>query len=309
MREIRIFVASSTSSLSIAERLAKSLDASQQDGAGRSRSEDGECPRSEEFLRIKAVCWTKGFRASQFTLENLIEEAKQCDFAAVVLTGDDAAKKKGVAGWLPRDNCIYEAGLFTGALGPSHQRCFLLSSVEPKDLPSDVQGLTYIPIRTGQSSAARHSLRVAANEIRRCILDRGPFERPLLSAHQLIERESRVSPNTLIYISAAEPLEREPSFAERVMKNMKRSVEYRYFFHDDPDIAQTIAGMIQTLAAVGVDQKASEDTPLERRARMKSSPTKVKMVKENLEVLRRRLAHPPPDCEADRPMLHPQRRQ
>jgi hypothetical protein len=285
MREIRIFVASSTKGIPLAERLVESLNHPTK--AAAPASEDGECPRSEEFLRIKAVHWTKGFRASQFTLENLIAEAKQCDFAAVILTKDDAAKKKRISGWLPRDNCIYEAGLFTGALGPSHQRCFLLSSVEPKDLPTDVQGLTYIPITPGQSKGARKSQQLAANEVRRCVLERGPFDRMLLGAHQLIERETRVSPNTLVYISSAEPLEREPSFANRVMKNMNRSVEYRYFFYDDPDIPQTIAGMIQTLAAVGVDKEPSLDAPLARRDRMDKKRDRVKL---NLKLLQLGLA-------------------
>lgn len=285
MREVRIFVASSTTGIPLAKQLVESLNRPTRPSAP--GSDDGECPGSGEFLRIKAVHWTKGFRASQFTLENLIVEAKKCDFAAVILTKDDAAKKKDVSGWLPRDNCIYEAGLFTGALGPSHQRCFLLSSVEPKDLPTDVQGLTYIPITPGVSKEARKSQQLAASEVRRCVLERGPFERTLLGADQLVERESRVSPNTLVYISSAEPLEREPSFANRVMKNMNRSVEYRYFFYDDPDIAQTIAGMIQTLAAVGPNEEACLDTPLARRDRMENN---VDQVKSNLKVLQLCLA-------------------
>jgi hypothetical protein len=336
MRKVRIFVASSTPSLSLARDLVALLNpqtvavpvitpgdltgaADSLAGAVRVPSVSGttpaassrsgelpsgmaaterpgvvapappgrEYPNSEEGVLIEAICWENAFSPALYTLDNLILEAKLCDFAAIILTGDDASEKRGVSGWLPRDNCIYEAGLFTGALGPSYQRCFLLSSVETKDLPTDVLGLTYLPLVKKDSKITPESLQEAATKIRRSILDRGPLERTLLGADQLIERESHVSPNTLIYISAAEPLESEPDFAERVMTNMKRSVEYRYFFHDDPDIAQTIAGMIQALAAVGVEKEASEDTPLKRRDRMMS---KVDTVKENLEVLRRCLA-------------------
>src|SRR2546429_8693587 len=63
------------------------------------------------------ILWKNIFPPGTNILQALLETASECDFAAILFTKDDLTEKKGTRMWLPRDNCIYEAGLFTGSLG------------------------------------------------------------------------------------------------------------------------------------------------------------------------------------------------
>src|SRR4051812_17740694 len=89
--------------------------------------------------------WTTSFNPGTSTLERLIELAHQVDFAAFVFAQDDwiaspsSAAGSGQAG--PRDNVVFEAGLFGGVLGM--RRTFILHASEAK-LPSDLLGMTCV---------------------------------------------------------------------------------------------------------------------------------------------------------------------
>jgi Predicted nucleotide-binding protein containing TIR-like domain len=87
--------------------------------------------------------WTTTFTPGRSTLDQLGELAQQVDFAAFVFAEDDwtttEASPSGQAS--PRDNVVFEAGLFGGALGM--RRTFLLHAHGAK-LPSDLLGLTTI---------------------------------------------------------------------------------------------------------------------------------------------------------------------
>jgi predicted nucleotide-binding protein len=86
--------------------------------------------------------WTHGvFGLSRGTLESLIKTTQESDFAILVLTPDDLASKKGKQTYLPRDNVVFEIGLFMGALG--RERTFIVHGQhEVIDLPSDLAGIT-----------------------------------------------------------------------------------------------------------------------------------------------------------------------
>jgi hypothetical protein len=81
------------------------------------------------------------FPLGGMTLPSLLEVATQVDFALLVLTADDIVRKRGRRSRSPRDNTIFEAGLFMGRLGPD--RTFLIHSHEIRQaLPTDLGGLT-----------------------------------------------------------------------------------------------------------------------------------------------------------------------
>jgi predicted nucleotide-binding protein len=63
--------------------------------------------------------WTRSFPPSSIVLPELGKIAVQADFGIFVFTPDDPAKIKGRNVRSVRDNVIFEAGLFTGALGES----------------------------------------------------------------------------------------------------------------------------------------------------------------------------------------------
>jgi hypothetical protein len=87
--------------------------------------------------------WTTTFNPGRATLDRLVELSQEVDFAAFVFARDDwtmtAASESGQAS--PRDNVVFEAGLFGGALGI--RRTFILHAHDSK-LPSDLLGLTSV---------------------------------------------------------------------------------------------------------------------------------------------------------------------
>src|SRR6187455_1635590 len=92
--------------------------------------------------------WTTSFNPGTTTLARLLELTREVDFAAFVFAQDDwttvgppapAAAAAGQAS--PRDNVVFEAGLFGGTLGM--RRTFILHANGSK-LPSDLLGLTSI---------------------------------------------------------------------------------------------------------------------------------------------------------------------
>src|SRR5262245_51533263 len=81
--------------------------------------------------------WTTTFNPGRGTLERLVELSQEVDFAAFVFAQDDwttsDASESGQAS--PRDNVVFEAGLFGGALGI--RRTFILHANRSK-LPTDL---------------------------------------------------------------------------------------------------------------------------------------------------------------------------
>ena len=60
--------------------------------------------------------WHQGvFDLSSGTLESLVAAIDDYDFATLVLTPDDLLEKRDVTGRCPRDNVLFELGLFMGA--------------------------------------------------------------------------------------------------------------------------------------------------------------------------------------------------
>lgn len=130
MKYINIFIASSVAAKKEAQHVADEL---------------GKYEMSDD-VKINPICWWDDAKYSHI-LTNLIRQTNDCDFAAILLTADDLIIKDATKTALgPRDNCIFEAGLFAGALGPDFERCFLLVSVAPSNLPSDLGGIRYIDI-------------------------------------------------------------------------------------------------------------------------------------------------------------------
>jgi len=87
--------------------------------------------------------WTTTFNPGRSTLDRLVELSQEVDFAAFVFAQDDwtttEASRSGQAS--PRDNVVFEAGLFGGALGI--RRTFILHANGSK-LPTDLLGLTSV---------------------------------------------------------------------------------------------------------------------------------------------------------------------
>jgi hypothetical protein len=90
--------------------------------------------------------WTSVFNPGVSTLDRLVELTREVDFAAFVFAQDDwttkgASPDEASGEASPRDNVVFEAGLFGGALGI--RRTFILHANGAK-LPTDLLGLTSI---------------------------------------------------------------------------------------------------------------------------------------------------------------------
>ena len=98
--------------------------------------------------------WTTSLTPGTSTLDRLVELAHEVDFAAFVFARDDwttanpgAAPAPDAGQDSPRDNVVFEAGLFGGVLGM--RRTFILHARGSK-LPTDLLGL--ICIRYGDAA-------------------------------------------------------------------------------------------------------------------------------------------------------------
>jgi hypothetical protein len=86
--------------------------------------------------------WNEGFfRPGNTFIDTLVNALPRFDFAALVLTGDDLIRSRESESFGPRDNVLFELGLFMGRLGRA--RTFLVhqSGVDIK-IPTDLSGVT-----------------------------------------------------------------------------------------------------------------------------------------------------------------------
>src|SRR6478752_1689197 len=119
MNKPRIFLGSSGKQAMLLEAIARGL---------------------EEVAEVEP--WMTTFNPGRSTLDRLVELSQEVDFAAFVFAQDDWTTTDASHGEAsPRDNVVFEAGLFGGALGI--RRTFILHANGAK-LPTDLLGLTAI---------------------------------------------------------------------------------------------------------------------------------------------------------------------
>jgi predicted nucleotide-binding protein len=96
------------------------------------------------LLDTDVQCWLWNEAFFQFGLgflESLVVRLKTFDFAVLVATPDDETTSKNVSSLSPRDNVIFELGLFIGHLG--RERVFLVHPARQQiKIPSDLAGVT-----------------------------------------------------------------------------------------------------------------------------------------------------------------------
>jgi len=121
--------------------------------------------------------WNEGvFGLGQGTLESLVAMLDRFDFAVLVITPDDVLASREVSAQAPRDNIMFELGLFMGRLGRA--RTFAVcSSARDLKLPSDLAGVTLA--RFNDADAARDvtaALGPACFQVRQAIRQLGISE-------------------------------------------------------------------------------------------------------------------------------------
>lgn len=121
----------------------------------------------------------ESFRPGQSTLESLLTASEKYDFAVMVFTADDNVLSRKVNSLAPRDNVLFELGLFMGRLG--RDRTFIVYNIKDNlKIPSDFKGIN-CPIFESRSDNLTLDLGKACNKIRREIERLGDFQRNSLS--------------------------------------------------------------------------------------------------------------------------------
>ncbi len=116
--------------------------------------------------------WTQGvFGMMRSAFEALLRSLTTYDFAILVLTPDDEIVSRAHGYKTPRDNVVFELGLFLGSLG--RDRTFIVCDPTKLKLPSDLDSVTLAPIRSFDGSAQPRSISKAAALIRASILQHG----------------------------------------------------------------------------------------------------------------------------------------
>jgi hypothetical protein len=84
--------------------------------------------------------WTREFELSASYIESLEKASREADFAVLVLTPDDVTTSREAEKLTPRDNVVFELGLFIGSLG--RKRCLIVQEQHPDlRLPTDLLGV------------------------------------------------------------------------------------------------------------------------------------------------------------------------
>lgn len=90
---------------------------------------------------IEVQLWNKEtFQFNTSTLESLLRNADTFDFGIFIFSPDDVVDKRQEVGSAPRDNVVFEQGLFLGRIGP--RRSFVLCDKQVKHVLSDYNGIT-----------------------------------------------------------------------------------------------------------------------------------------------------------------------
>jgi predicted nucleotide-binding protein len=133
-RKPTVFIGSSAEGLSIAKHLQAGLDHS------------AEC-----------TVWSQGvFGLSHGVLDAVLRASRRYDFAVLVLTADDRVLRRRRMRGAPRDNVLFELGLFLGALG-ADRTFFVYCRDDRLGLPTDLAGVvaaTFARRRDGNLDAA-----------------------------------------------------------------------------------------------------------------------------------------------------------
>jgi len=150
-KQVRVFVISSVEALPVARAIQSAF----------------------EYDPFTVVVWTDGvFKITNYTLQSLEDQIDQSDFAIAIAHSDDQVESRQDQWPQPRDNVIFELGLFMGRLGRA--RAILM---EPRDekvkLPSDLAGVTTIPYRFEPGGDAAALFAPACNKLRAYILELG----------------------------------------------------------------------------------------------------------------------------------------
>lgn len=120
-----VFIGSSSENLDLAKKLRESIHSDSRE----------------------VSIWSDGgiFELSKSALESLISSARNYDFAIMIFDGNDTVESRNKTSYAPRDNVIFELGLFMGSIGAERSYIVRSNSADLK-IPSDLLGITTLVV-------------------------------------------------------------------------------------------------------------------------------------------------------------------
>lgn len=111
-----------------------------------------------------AALWSEGiFGASHFPIEDLVALLQNADFAALFATADDTVITRGKEFSAPRDNVVFELGLFMGAI-TRHRTFLIVPSGADVKIPTDLMGINTVRYDS-KGSSPDEAVKSAAKEV------------------------------------------------------------------------------------------------------------------------------------------------
>lgn len=129
--------------------------------------------RHEECVRV--VPWFAGgvFGPSQYTMDDLVRHVDQADFAAFVFGQDDKLHTRGKRYHVPRDNVVFELGLFLGRLG--RDRVVIIKDRNAAlKLPSDLAGVNPLQFKCKTGGTLQEAVVPLCTDILGLVRSLGP---------------------------------------------------------------------------------------------------------------------------------------
>jgi hypothetical protein len=147
--------------------------------------------------RLEPVPWTIPWPGGRFTLEHLLKVVEETDASILFWTADDKTWYRNTERQEPRDNLVFEAGLFLAAHGRERTQLLLpkyAATDERKNVavPSDVLGLTWNGFAWNDGAVEATGLPAAARTVCDQLATIGPRPRwtvafPTLVNHDRVE--------------------------------------------------------------------------------------------------------------------------
>ena len=166
----RVFIGSSVEGLAIAEHIQLGLD-----------------------YHAECTLWSQGvFGLSGGTLESLLKAVRDYTFAVLVLTPDDLVQKRSVPKNSPRDNVLFELGLFMGALG--RERTYIVYCRDTAiELPTDLAGVTAATFARRADGNLQASLGAVCTKLKTTMAAQTALLEPLASNGSLVALQEEIS--------------------------------------------------------------------------------------------------------------------
>ncbi len=155
---IRIFIGSSTEGLRIAKYIQAVLN-------------NDPLNQNASNKTFECILWNDGtvFQNNTSYLDSLLKAASMFDFGILLATKDDRSVMRQKGFKTPRDNVIFEFGLFIGRLGPN--RAYVIQEKEAK-LPSDMAGINVAQFTASKNLKTCTSLNHEIGRLRDNILEK-----------------------------------------------------------------------------------------------------------------------------------------